>query len=1024
MSGSSIKCPRCLAVLKLKAEVSPDREVTCPKCRQKFRMGAVAGADLTTRNEPEEKATAAPAATADSNSENESQTADAGTSAGTEDASAPAAGASSLKMVGAVVVAAILVLGAGFFLFGPKSDVVNNNKVSRQIPGKDDTPGGGDDGGGGSGNGSGSGGGTTDPAEQPGSGSGDSSATVNRLVEVDQKSIPAPASRNHFVGHTEDVWAIAISPNETRLATASPNELIVWNVNSRKPLMKWEAPEKSENDLRWISLLFSPDEKVLAELIKDEYQTGWSYPAQLRLWNLHTGEQLATFPVQSFESTNITSSRPQGLEAPLPVVFDSSSKRIFAVSSDRKILLIDCQTGKVTRTIDAASQFSNVEEDSRLQIGVSPDGSKIAAVHGTDQVAVWNLRDATDRPVTATGSARELANVIFSPDGSKLMVGGDRLEFWNILPSGDLSRGATQPHTVEGKICNHPKRNSIVGHFKLNSREQVNELSWDSQNPAFSPSGPEGDGYHFESLEKGHFTQLTETAIGLIDDQHLNVVDWRPVSGLRFSAVAPSGRFVVYSKNNSGESSPPQPIEIIEWQEEAELVTNPIRTVPAWPGEEDSSDGDDKKLLGFPHSKLWSVFEEEAPTKNGKINRVVVWHPSLPTPFVRLSPGLPPESVCGSADGTRLLAVVTAGSSSMQNFLIKWFDVKDPTGSDKQIAMFKFTYQNPRGWSELRCLDISDDGKLAAIYRHRDQALAAGQKQSNQILEQQIVVINLDDPSSQKTVWEDSLDRVSFGKRFARFSPDGSQIALLIEGVLHTDAGYENRDEYRLEIVRLADEQRQVTNLFPFPQRNSLSWSSDSRFLLAKEIGRPTVDLAARLWEVSSIGEPNVSGRSYPHVVNAIIHSDNQHLLTIDQGTNDDGRAGDVVAWDLSSGQKSWSYSLNEVGVVPIPAFNGRHNWEVSQMELSPDGTSLALAIGEHLVLIDPKTGDRQRMIEVHSRRPGGYDEDVRSEIVDFMFSAGGDQIVSIAENGAMFVSATGIEPIEAPAASVEEAVE
>ena len=303
MSGSSIKCPRCLAVLKLKAEVSPDREVTCPKCRQKFRMGAVAGAGSATRKSPEENVSAA---ATDSLSDQEKQTADAGNISGAENATPPAAGSSSLKMVSAVIVAAILVVGTGYFLLGPKSDVVNNNKVPPRIPAKDDTPGGGDDGGGSSGSGSGSGG-TTDPVEQPGSDSGDSSSTVNRLVEVDQESIPAPASRNHFVGHTEDVWAIAISPNETRLATASPNELIVWNVNSRKPLMKWEAPEKSENDLRWISLLFSPDEKVLAELIKDEYRTGWSYPAQLRLWNLHTGEQLATFPVQSFESTNITS---------------------------------------------------------------------------------------------------------------------------------------------------------------------------------------------------------------------------------------------------------------------------------------------------------------------------------------------------------------------------------------------------------------------------------------------------------------------------------------------------------------------------------------------------------------------------------------------------------------------------------------------------------------------------------------------------------------------------------------------
>ncbi|MEW4489891.1 hypothetical protein AB1L42_17540 [Thalassoglobus sp. JC818] len=1032
MSGSSIKCPRCLAVLKLKAEVSPDREVTCPKCRQKFRMGAVAAGISAAGKSPDEKvsASATDPTTKDQqqleNQTAENSTAEAGNPQEGENSPQPVGGAGPVKLVGAVVVTAILALGAGYFLFGPKSDVVNNNKVPSRVPGGDDTPGGGDDGGVSSGSGSGSGG-TTDPVEQPGSESGDSDRTVNQLVEVEQESIPTPASRNQFVGHSEDVWAIAISPNETRLATASPNELIVWNVNSRKPLMKWEAPEKSENDLRWISLLFSPDEKVLAELIKDEYRTGWSYPAQLRLWNLHTGEQLATFPVQSFESTNITSSSVQGRKAPLPVVFDSSSKRIFAVSSDRKILLIDCQSGKVTRTIDAASQFSNVEENSPLQIAVAPDGSKIAAVHGTDQVVVWDLRNADDRAEVVTGSARELANVIFSPNGAKLMVGGDRLEFWNILPNGDLSRGATQPHTVEGEICNHPERNSIVGHFKFNSKRQVNELSWDGQSPAFSPSGPDGDGYHFESLEGGRFTQLTETAIGLIDDQHLNVVDWRPVSGLQFSAVAPSGRFVVYSKyaeNNSAESSTPQPIEIVEWQPETELVTEPIRKIPAWPGEEENRNGDEKKLLGFNHSNVWSVFEEDAPAEKGEMNRVVIWHPASPTPFAIPAQDIRPESVYGSRDGQKLLAYKIEKSGKNERFLIDWFDVGAPKASARRLAIPRLSYNNQIGWQELRCLDISDDGKFAAFYRHRDQALGAGQKQSNQISEQQIVVINLDDPNSTKTVWKDDIKNVQVGKRFARFSPDGSRIALMIEGIVRSDSGYEHQGEYQLHIANLKDDQSQVTDLFPFAERQSLTWSSDGQYLLAKETGRPTVNLAARLWEVKSIGEPNVSGRSYPHVVNAIIHPDCQHLLTIDQGTNDGSRPGEVVAWDLSNGQKSWSYSLKDAGVVPVPTFNGRHEWVVSHMELSPDGTSLALAIGEHLVLIDPKTGDRQRLIEVHAHRQGGYNYKVNNEIVDFKFSAGGDQIVSIAENGAMFVSATGIEPIEAPAAAVEEAVE
>ena len=118
--------------------------------------------------------------------------------------------------------------------------------------------------------------------------------------------------------HEDDVWAVAFSPDGTKLASGGGDTVSLWDVATaellqtfRRPIeieIPLDAPEELTGDVptdlpaNATSIVFSPDGKVLVS---------GSYDRTIRLWDIATGEQLRTLEGHTYSITSVAVS-PNG----------------------------------------------------------------------------------------------------------------------------------------------------------------------------------------------------------------------------------------------------------------------------------------------------------------------------------------------------------------------------------------------------------------------------------------------------------------------------------------------------------------------------------------------------------------------------------------------------------------------------------------------------------------------------------------------------------------------------------------
>jgi WD40 repeat protein/tRNA A-37 threonylcarbamoyl transferase component Bud32 len=249
-------------------------------------------------------------------------------------------------------------------------------------------------------------------------------------------------------GHTDTIWAVAISPDGQTLASASFDRTIkFWNLATGELLQTVNAHLDAVR-----AIAYSPDGKNLASGSGDKTIRIWdlqtqtlvrtlsghsgpiwsiaispdgqtlasgSYDGTIKLWNLQTGELRQTL-TEHYDSIWSVAISPDG-------------KTLASCSYDGKIKLWNLQDGKLLRTLSGHT-------DAVRAIAISPDGKHLVSGSWDKTAKVWDLQTGQVLHTLEGHEDRVLA-VAISPDGNAIATGStDRtLKTWD-LQTGKLLR--------------------------------------------------------------------------------------------------------------------------------------------------------------------------------------------------------------------------------------------------------------------------------------------------------------------------------------------------------------------------------------------------------------------------------------------------------------------------------------------------------------------------------------------------------------------------------------------------------
>lgn len=268
-------------------------------------------------------------------------------------------------------------------------------------------------------------------------------------------------------GHSAPVWAVAVSPDRTTIASASADNTIkLWNQYTGKLIQSWDGHTNGV-----FSVVFSADGRTLASVGKDK---------TLKLWQVDDGVELETFKGLADEVES--------------VVFSPDKVTLATGNSDGIIKLWNWQTGELKQTFTGHS-----EEITSLAI--SPDGKTLASGSWDKIVQLWDISaHESQQPresqlptfesafiyvespdfnleIKANNESRQpnssllrtlidhsdpIQSLAFSPDGSKLASSdlSGTIKLWQ-TQSGEIT-GTLKEHSTLVKLAFNPQDQTLV----------------------------------------------------------------------------------------------------------------------------------------------------------------------------------------------------------------------------------------------------------------------------------------------------------------------------------------------------------------------------------------------------------------------------------------------------------------------------------------------------------------------------------------------------------------------------------
>ncbi|MBI4510759.1 MAG: protein kinase [Deltaproteobacteria bacterium] len=186
-----------------------------------------------------------------------------------------------------------------------------------------------------------------------------------------------------LVGYNEDVHFLVFSPDGKSLASASGNEIWLWD-------MVTDTPRVLKGHAGWIGeIAFSPDGMLLASSSNDQ---------TIRLWDLRGGTSQALHG-----HTGSTSA----------LAFSPDGKVLASVGADQTLMLWSLEQGRVK-----ASRPLHVPPHLVRALSFSPTGRILAGACEDKNAWMWDV--ATGDSIPLMGHEDEVWAIDFSPDGKLL----------------------------------------------------------------------------------------------------------------------------------------------------------------------------------------------------------------------------------------------------------------------------------------------------------------------------------------------------------------------------------------------------------------------------------------------------------------------------------------------------------------------------------------------------------------------------------------------------------------------------
>jgi dipeptidyl aminopeptidase/acylaminoacyl peptidase len=218
--------------------------------------------------------------------------------------------------------------------------------------------------------------------------------------------------------HNSKVYALAFSPNDHLLATAS-SEAVIAGKNSTSEVRLWDTQSgqlkqtfpRSNGSV--LSVAFSPDGRWLAAAINSlngEQKTG-----SVELWDTQSGGLKWSKLAHSDYATS--------------VAFAADGQMIASSSTDHEVKLLDAHDGNLVKTLRCDGPVS--------AIAFSPDRKTLAST-SQQTVVLWDVASGTVIRKLSSGNTA-FAAVAFSSDGRQVAASNIEINIWD-AQSGELKQ--------------------------------------------------------------------------------------------------------------------------------------------------------------------------------------------------------------------------------------------------------------------------------------------------------------------------------------------------------------------------------------------------------------------------------------------------------------------------------------------------------------------------------------------------------------------------------------------------------
>jgi WD40 repeat protein len=194
-------------------------------------------------------------------------------------------------------------------------------------------------------------------------------------------------------GHTAGVWAVAISPDDARIASGSDDKTMrLWDIKTLKEVRKFDHGKYQVR-----AVAFSPDGKQIASGAAGDAESDPVY-----LWDAESGKQVQTYKGHKRDVTT--------------VVFTTDGKRLLTAGLDGMLIVWEVETGKELQRLG-----KGVGSGVFYHAALSPDGKRALTAGYSDRtVRLWDLEKGVEIR-KYEGHPGAVLDVTFSSDGKRAL---------------------------------------------------------------------------------------------------------------------------------------------------------------------------------------------------------------------------------------------------------------------------------------------------------------------------------------------------------------------------------------------------------------------------------------------------------------------------------------------------------------------------------------------------------------------------------------------------------------------------